>query len=324
MPAMTTDKLIDALEQRVDQHRLTFSLARHPGLWVATARFADGRQISLQDAQRAAVDLTGVTEVTFTASGPKTIGPKACTISNAAAMSILLRHLGAITETIALRTRHLARLARLATARDSLVLLGYQAWFRRLSRFALPRPLPDAPVALFPTESPGGYLGELAISGLDVINSGSAQTEFRYTAWPADAVGQVMAADGGAVWTHNLATQNHITLVLGDGSGRLGDVWVARGSNADAIHRSGSYAGPLTLLAIRGVNPRCVAQYDYMVDAAGKLIAADADTVPLGVAQADPGGRLGELYAEREAAGWRIRRSGAVNVNCRIAVLKLT
>lgn len=198
------------------------------------------------------------------------------------------------------------------------------AYFPRIGEFAAGgRTVPAAPVLAFPSQATAGYLGEVSLSGSDVLRSGSATTEFRYTAWAADAAGTVTAADGGVTWNHNLGTQNHVTQVLGGGDGTLGEVWVVRGTNSDTVYRSGSYTGTLEVAAVKGVNSRSRAQGSYSVGSSGKLLTAQADTLPIAVPEADPGGFLGDLYAVRESGGWRFHRTGSVSVQCRLAALAL-
>lgn len=156
--------------------------------------------------------------------------------------------------------------------------------------------------------------------------TGSATGEVRYTAWAPDLAATLPGVSGGsATWTHNLGTTNRITQAraASPASASLGEVWVDLGSNADVIHWSGAYSGDMQVVTVRGVNDRSVSQADYVIGADGRLLEAPIDTLPLAVARADTGGRQGEVYAEREPTGWRIRRTGSADVLCRCAVLSL-
>lgn len=199
------------------------------------------------------------------------------------------------------------------------------AWYQRITDYRTPsRTTVASAVAVMPTQSTGAMLGETSVTGTTITRSGSHIGELRYTSWAADHATTLSGVAGGsAVYTHNLATTNHITQVMGDGGGLLGEVWVEPGSNSDTIHWSGSFAGDLKVAAIKGVNPKCVAQYDYVVDGSGKFIAAAADTLPLAVARLDTNAQQGELYAVRESGGWRIHRTGSANISTRIAILNL-
>ena len=198
-----------------------------------------------------------------------------------------------------------------------------QAWYQRLNLFKGPANV-ATPVALGVTQDSQATVGVISLSGKTVNNSGSAKVEYRYLAWAADATATVVAAGAtGVAFNHNLATSNHITLVYGDGSANLGEVYIVRGSNSDTIYNTGSYTGNLTAVAIKATNAKSAYQNDYVVDATGKFITADADTVPLVMANADTGGKQGELYAVRESGGWRIKRTGSADISCRIAICKL-
>lgn len=193
-------------------------------------------------------------------------------------------------------------------------------WFRQVGEVGQVMWAPPTLVGV--SSSTGGRLGQLSVVGALVQRSGSALAEVRWAAWGADAVGTVTGAGGAATWSHGLGTAEHLVQVLAPGA-TLGDCWIELGATTDTLRWTGSYSGPLAVAAVRATAPRSVYQGTQVVDAAGVFVPAAGDTLPVAVAVAPTGGRLGDLVAEAAPGGWRFRCSGSAAVSCRLGIFSV-